>query len=90
MNIWRFLWPEIGVWLALVALLTVTLVSAYLPLGVANGLINYAVAVAKALLVAVLFMRLRQANALIRLASVLGLFWLAGFFLLTFSDYLSR
>jgi hypothetical protein len=37
-----------------------------------------------------LFMRLRQANALIRLASVLGLFWLAGFFLLTFSDYLSR
>jgi cytochrome c oxidase subunit 4 len=86
----RLLWPEIGVWVALLVLLTATLVSAYLPLGLANGPINYAIALVKALLVAVLFMRLREAKPLVRLAAVVGLFWLGSYFLLTFGDYLTR
>lgn len=86
----RLWWPEAGIWLALLALLAISLGSAYLPLGLGNAAANYGIATLKALLVAVLFMHLKSANALTRLVACAGLFWLLVFFALTFSDVLTR
>jgi cytochrome c oxidase subunit 4 len=63
---------------------------AYIPMGpitVASGVI---VAVIKSSLVVVFFMELIQARALVRLAAVSGLIFLAAMFLLTFADVLTR
>ena len=64
----------IGVaWLALLALMLASLGSAYLKLGAWNMVSGLAIATIKGALVAWLFMRLREAGALIRLAAVVGL-----------------
>jgi cytochrome c oxidase subunit 4 len=86
----RLWWPEAGIWLALLALLGISLGSAYLRLGLGNAAANYGIATLKALLVAIVFMHLRSAGALIRLVAGAGLFWLVVFFALTFSDVLTR
>ncbi len=77
-------------WLALLALLAVSAGSALLPLGWINSAINLGVAVAKALLVALVFMRLRQAHALLRLAALAGLVTLTLLFGLAGADYATR
>ena len=56
------------VWLALIALLLLTLGSAYLRLGWANGAINIAIAVIKALLVMIFLMHLRSGHYLLRIS----------------------
>ena len=61
------------VWLALLALMLASLGSAYLKLGPWNLAAGLAIATIKAALVAWLFMRLREAGALIRLVAVAGL-----------------
>lgn len=78
------------IWLALMLLLGLTVGSAYIPLGIGNGLINYGVAVAKAALVLVFFMHLDRSRALVRLAAMTGLLWLVFMFSLSFGDYLTR
>ena len=60
-------------WLVLLALMLASLGSAYLRLGPWNMVAGLAIAAIKAALVAWLFMRLREAGALIRLAAVVGL-----------------
>ena len=60
-------------WLALLALMLASLGSAYLKLGPWNMAAGLAIAVVKSALVAWLFMRLREAGALIRLVAVVGL-----------------
>ena len=60
-------------WLMLLALMLASLGSAYLRLGPGNMVAGLAIAATKAALVAWLFMRLREAGALIRLAAVVGL-----------------
>lgn len=88
---WReFLLPEGAVWLALVALLGLTLAMAFMPLGSAGTVANIAIAATKALLVAVFFMHLRHAIAVVRLASILGLLWLGLLLALTVADRLTR
>lgn len=79
-----------AVWLALLLLLGLTVGSAYIPLGAFNGIINYAVAAAKAALVLIFFMHLDRSRALLRLAALTGLFWLLFLFSLAFGDYLTR
>ncbi|OSI24829.1 cytochrome C oxidase subunit IV family protein [Bradyrhizobium canariense] len=85
------LWVRNGIiWLALLALLLLSMFLAYIPMGpvtVASGII---VAVIKSSLVVVFFMELIQARALVRLAAVSGLIFLAAMFLLTFADVLTR
>jgi cytochrome c oxidase subunit 4 len=78
------------IWLALLLLLALSVGSAYIPLGVGNGLINYGVATAKAALVVIFFMHLDRARALVRLAALAGVFWLLFLFSLSFGDYLTR
>jgi cytochrome c oxidase subunit 4 len=79
-----------AVWLALLLLLGLTVGSAYVPLGAFNGIINYAVATAKAALVLIFFMHLDRSRALLRLTALTGLFWLLFLFSLSFGDYLTR
>jgi cytochrome c oxidase subunit 4 len=82
----RYLW----IWLCLLVLLALTCGSAFLHLGAWNSAVNFAVAVAKALLVALFFMQLRDARALIRIFAVTALFTLGLLFGLSGTDYATR
>ena len=78
------------IWAGLMALLTLTIVYALvpgLPLKTEAGL---AIAVAKALLIAILFMQLKGATGIVRIAAVAGVTWGSFLFLLTFADLLTR
>jgi cytochrome c oxidase subunit 4 len=81
---------SILVWAALMALLLLTFGSAYLKLGVWNGVINMGIAVAKALLVAVFFMHLKSGTALLRIVAAAALLALALLFGLSGADYATR
>ena len=87
----RKLWQRNGlIWVALMALLTLTLVLAYVPMGVFTPSAGIAIAFIKAGLVVMLFMDLAGSRPLIRLAAAAGLVFLAVFFALTLADILSR
>jgi cytochrome c oxidase subunit IV len=85
--IWR---RNILVWLALLVLLVLTFAAAHLPLGVGNVVVGLAIAIIKAGLVVMIFMGLRGADALIKLASAAGIFWVFFLFALTLSDVIAR
>jgi cytochrome c oxidase subunit 4 len=85
--IWR---RNLIVWLALMPLVALTLGLAFLPLGSFNLPIALAIAAAKALLVAFMFMELRPAKSFVFLAASAGVVWLLIMFTLTFSDLLWR
>jgi cytochrome c oxidase subunit 4 len=76
--------------MALLALLALTAGSALLELGWWNSVLNLLIALGKGLLVALVFMRLRKAHALVRIAAVTGLTTLAVLFALAGSDYATR
>jgi cytochrome c oxidase subunit 4 len=82
--------PLVLTWLALIALLATAAARALLRLGWLNTAISLAVALAKALLVAFVFMRLKRAPALLRLAAVAGAVTLALLFGLALTDYTTR
>jgi len=82
--------PLFLAWLALLALLAVTAAAAWVPLGWLNTAIALAVAVLKGLLVALVFMRLRRASWLLRIAALAGLATLALLFVLSGADYATR
>jgi cytochrome c oxidase subunit 4 len=86
-SIWR---RNILVWLALLILLGITFGVAHIPLGAGNVVTGLVVASVKAALVVVVFMGLRRADALIRLAAAAGAFWLLFLFGLTLTDVLAR
>lgn len=80
----------VWVWLALLALLMLTLGSAYLSLGWLNGVVNLAIATAKALLVMIFFMHLRSSHYVLKIFATAGFFWLAILIGLSLSDFLAR
>ena len=85
------LWRKAAlVWLALSALLAATIVCAYLPLGEVKLWISLTIAVAKALLVAIIFMELREDGAVTHLAAVAGLLCLAVLILLVIAEGATR
>jgi cytochrome c oxidase subunit 4 len=77
-------------WLGLLALLAASAASAWLPLGWINGAISLSIALVKALLVLVVFMRLRRAHSLVRLTAAAGLGTLLLLFTLAGADYATR
>ena len=77
-------------WLGLLALLTVTVFAAYLPLGALNTIVALAIAATKAALVAAIFMELRERNPLTLAFAIAGFFWLGIMLWLAFSDYVTR
>jgi cytochrome c oxidase subunit 4 len=78
------------IWLALLALLAMTVAASYLPLGIGNGIASMSIAAVKAALILIFFMKLKSSSPLIRLLSLSGIFWLIFLFSLTASDYLTR
>jgi cytochrome c oxidase subunit 4 len=82
--------PLLVTWLALLALLALSASSAWIPLGWINTAIGLAVATVKALLVALVFMRLRAGHPLLRLTALAGLATLALLFALSGADYATR
>jgi cytochrome c oxidase subunit IV len=77
-------------WLALMILLALTTASAYMPMDGWNTVANMGISCAKAVLIALFFMHLRHAGALLRIAALAGLLWLALLFGLSWSDYATR
>ena len=77
-------------WLALMVLLALTSGLAFVPLGSANLFVSLGIAVAKALLVLIVFMELKGSSSLIRAAAAAGFFWLAIMIALTSADYTHR
>lgn len=75
---------------ALLALLTLTVVCAELPLGAFNVVAALAIACAKALLVMMFFMRLKTDNPLLRIVAAVGFAFLAILIALSLADTLTR
>jgi cytochrome c oxidase subunit IV len=80
----------VRVWLALLALLALTIGSAFLSLGWANTPVNLAISVTQAALVMLFSMHLRSAHPLLRVIAVIGFFGIAILITLSLSDVLSR
>lgn len=77
-------------WAALMALLAATFALAHVHLGDWNPAVGLVIATAKAVIVALFFMHLRRASALIVVAAVAALFWLGILFGLSGADYATR
>ena len=77
-------------WLALMVLLALTAASSYIPMGPWNTAANMGISCAKGVLIALFFMHLRGAGALLRLAAITGVLWLALLFGLSWTDFGTR
>jgi len=77
-------------WAGLLALLGLTVVVAYQPLGTFNTVVALGIATVKALLIGAVFMELRERNGLMLAFAGAGFFWLAVMLWLAFSDYSTR
>jgi len=86
-GIWRKLVP---VWLALLALLGLTVFAAYQPLGPFNAVVALGIAAAKVALVGWFFMHLGRPDPLLRLAASAVALWILFLFSLSFADILTR
>jgi cytochrome c oxidase subunit 4 len=77
-------------WVALIVLMLASLGSAYLRLGAGNLLAGIAIAIVKSGLVVWLFMQLRRASAMTRIAAAVGLATLLLLMSLSLADYATR
>lgn len=77
-------------WIALMALLGLTVVLAYAPFGAFNVAVALAIATVKAGLVAMIFMELRGERGLTIVFAAAGFYWLFIMFWLSFADYTTR
>lgn len=79
------------IYIALIVLLVITAVGAYLPVGMfGHDALAFGVAIAKAVLILFFFQELYYDKGLVRLFAFAGLTWLFILFLLTFSDFMTR
>ena len=82
--------PLYGTYAALIVLLAMTASATALPAGWWSTPLGLAVAVAKASLIFVFFMRLRSQVPLVRIFALVGFFVLAVMLILTLADYFTR
>ena len=75
---------------ALMVLLAMTWSIGYLNLGMFNVIIALAIAITKALLVALFFMHIKGSSRLLHLAMAVGVIWFIIMLSLTLGDYLTR
>lgn len=80
----------IGVWVAVIALLGLSLGTSYIPMGRFNSIVSVTIAFVQALLVWTFFMKLRWSGVLVRLIAVTGLIWFLLLLGLSLTDYLTR
>ncbi len=78
------------VWISLLLLLTLTSTTAYINLGFGNTVLSMSVSVIKALIIAVFFMHVLEADAALRLTIMLPLFLFFLLFFLSLSDFFTR
>lgn len=71
-------------------LLTASIVTGMMDLGHWNPVVALGIASAKALLVAVFFMHLRERPGILSIFAIAGLFWLAILFTLSWVDFSTR
>jgi cytochrome c oxidase subunit 4 len=79
-----------SVYFALLALLALTFIAAHVDLHFFSPIVALTIAALKAILIGWFFMGLGKEKPLPRVASLVGLYWLAVLFALSLSDYLSR
>jgi cytochrome c oxidase subunit 4 len=79
-----------GVFAALLGLLALSWLSLRLQPGPARTALGLGIACAKAALIALFFMKLREQHGLVRVFAASGLFWLSILGSLLAADYLSR
>ncbi|MGI8525128.1 MAG: cytochrome C oxidase subunit IV family protein [Pseudolabrys sp.] len=77
-------------WAALLGLLALTVFGAYLPIGKFNTVLALVIATTKALVVAAIFMELRERKPLTFAFAGAGFFWLAILLWLALADYVTR
>jgi len=75
---------------ALLGLLALTIGAAYVNLGPFNTIAAMTISVAKAALIVVFFMEIRERGSVIWIALATGLFWLGIMFALSMSDFMTR
>jgi cytochrome c oxidase subunit 4 len=90
MTVWRPPLPLVLAWLALLALLALTVTAAYLPLGTFNVVVALTIATTKAAIVAAIFMELRHRGPRTFVFAGAGLFWLGILLWLGLMDFLTR
>lgn len=89
-RLWSVCRAPVLVWLGLCALLATTCSLAYVPLGRGNLPVSLCIAALKVGLIGAVFMRLREDDALNRLAASAGPVWLFIMFVLIGADYFTR
>ncbi|HXR56270.1 MAG TPA: cytochrome C oxidase subunit IV family protein [Casimicrobiaceae bacterium] len=80
----------VATWIALLVLLAITCGTSFIPLGRYNLAINMAIAIAKALLVIVVFMRLFKSAPMVLVVAVIAALDLAILVCLTLPDFAVR
>jgi len=90
MTRWRPPLPLVLAWAALLALLTLTVSLAYVPLGAFNAVVALTIGTIKAAIVAAIFMELRHRGAYMFVFAGAGLFWLGILLWLGMMDFLTR
>jgi len=79
-----------GTCIALLVLLAVTWMTAYVDLGPFNLIAALAIAIAKAILIALFFMHIKGSSRLLHFAAIAGVMWLLILIALTLADYSTR
>jgi len=74
----------------MLALLALSWAIAYVDLGPFNLIVALAVAIAKAIVIALFFMHIKGSSRLLHFAAVAGIIWLLFLISLTLGDYISR
>ena len=82
--------PYVLTWIALIVLLAITCGTSFIPLGGFNLAVNLAIAVIKALLVIVVFMRLFRSAGMVIVVALIAALDLAILVCLTLPDFLVR
>ncbi len=82
--------PYVIGWLVLLLLLGLSVLSAYLDIGIFHPLVNFGIAFTQAAIVFAIFMRLRERPSLKWVFAGAGFFWLMFLFGLSTVDYATR
>jgi cytochrome c oxidase subunit 4 len=84
--------PKVYVWtcIALLGLLALTWMIGYVDLGPFNLIVALAIAITKAIVIALFFMHIKGSSRILHLAAVVGVIWLLIMISLTLGDYSTR
>lgn len=86
----HLIYAPLRIWLGLCILLGLTATYAYLPHAPIKPIVSLLIAAAKGTLIVLFFMQLRKAEAIVRLAALVGVIWASFLFLFSFADFLTR